>query len=302
MNEIEKLHLWFEENKREFPWREERTPYRVWVSEVMLQQTRASVVIPYFIRWMKLFPDIKSLAQASLSTVIKSWEGLGYYSRARRLHEGAKDIYHRFKGTLPSCPDQLRSIKGLGPYTIGAILNFGFHKKAPAIDGNVIRVLSRYFSIEENVGRASTKRLLEQKVNIWLENSAPWVTSEALIELGATICLPKPQCSICPIHSDCLGFSSGKASMLPIKTSSPEIIDLYRMVAVIESDGFFLVKKAEPGKVMADLYEFPYFEIKKGDRIAQLIIQKTFAVEWEETDKLSSSKRGKGGFGHTGLD
>lgn len=140
-----KLKHWFEENKRNFPWRGKPSPYAVWVSEVMLQQTQASVVVPYFERWIVRFPSIEVLASASIEEVIKLWEGLGYYSRARSLHEGAKFLVEHHNGTLPSDPIALAKVKGLGPYTIGAILSFAFHQKAAAIDGNVTRVMSRFF-------------------------------------------------------------------------------------------------------------------------------------------------------------
>jgi A/G-specific adenine glycosylase len=260
---MKQLHIWFESHKREFPWRQDPSPYKVWVSEVMLQQTRASVVVPYFIRWIKQFPDVKSLADAKLEDVIKVWEGLGYYSRARNLHEGAKEMRERFGGEIPSSQEDLKAIRGLGPYTIGAILSFGFHQRAPAVDGNVIRVLTRYFLIEENVSKAPTRRLLQEKAESLLDVQAPWITAEALIELGATLCLPKPLCGGCPLRANCLAFKANKAEALPIKNNPPETTDLFRMVAIIESEGYFLVKKETKGKIMADLYEFPYFQIKK---------------------------------------
>lgn len=263
VKEIGKLHLWFEENKRSFPWREERTPYKVWVSEVMLQQTRASVVIAYFNRWMELFPTIQKLAEACSDSVMKAWEGLGYYSRARQLHEGAKDICFRFGGKIPSCREDLASIRGIGPYTMGAILSFGFSQRAPAVDGNVMRVLSRYFLIEENISRAPVRRLLEKKAEELLDVKEPWISAEALIELGATVCSRSPQCMECPLRSGCLGFSSKKAEALPVKNSPPETIYLFRRVVIIEFEGSFLVKKEEIGKVMAGLYEFPYFEMEE---------------------------------------
>lgn len=274
MREIERLHFWFEKNKREFPWREERTPYKVWISEVMLQQTRASVVVAYFNRWMELFPNVQKLAEASSESVMKAWEGLGYYSRARRLHAGAKEICSRFGGQIPSDKEELFSIEGLGPYTVGAILSFGFCKRAPAVDGNVIRVLSRYFLIEENISKTSTRKLLEQKAEEFLDAQAPWVSAEALIELGATLCQPKPRCEECPLKRGCLALKEKKAELLPIKSIAPETTFLSRMVAVIQSEDSFLVKKEAEGKVMAGLYEFPYFDMGKEIWSSTDLIQK----------------------------
>jgi A/G-specific adenine glycosylase len=253
------LEEWFLENRRELPWRLDPTPYKVWVSEVMLQQTRASVVIPYFEKWLFLFPDIQSLAAAPIEQVIKAWEGLGYYSRARNLHKGANQIMEQFGGKIPSSAKELSSIHGLGPYTVGAILSFGFRKKAAAVDGNVTRVLSRYFCIEENVSKQAVKRKLELHAESLLNDETPWITMEALIELGATLCTPKPKCSICPLFKTCQGKQ--KAEALPIKNQEKETIRLNRAVLLIETEGKILVKKGERGKVMADLYEFPYFEM-----------------------------------------
>lgn len=226
----------------------------------MLQQTRASVVVGYFEKWLTRFPTIRVLAEADVNEVIKLWEGLGYYSRARNIHAAAQQIMRNFGGEIPDSAEELAQIRGLGPYTIGALLNFGFQKKAVAIDGNVSRVLSRYFLIEENIQKAKTKKRLAELAFQSLDSKEPWVTSEAWIELGATICTPKPQCGLCPLQKGCLGYQSKKAENLPIKSSPVETIALHRIVFVLESRGKLLVKKRAIGEVMADLYEFPYVE------------------------------------------
>ncbi len=255
------LHDWFYEHQRPFPWRVERSPYKVWISEVMLQQTRAIVVIPYFKRWMTLFPSVQALAEAPLELVIKAWEGLGYYSRARFLHQAAQQIMQKFGGALPDTREGLMRIKGLGPYTVGAILSFGFYQRAAAIDGNVTRVLSRYFQIEEPIHTSRVKKQLELCGEAILDAKEPWVTAEALIELGAKVCRPVPRCGECPLQGSCQALQSGRAAQLPIKPARTETIHLKRMVACIESGGYILVSKGGVGKVMADLYEFPYFEV-----------------------------------------
>ncbi|MBU6384112.1 MAG: A/G-specific adenine glycosylase [Verrucomicrobia bacterium] len=255
------LNDWFQNHKRDLPWRADPTPYRVWISEVMLQQTRATVVIPYFEKWMRLFPDVATLAHASLDAVIKAWEGLGYYSRARNLHKGAQQIVERFGGEIPSTREELMSIQGLGPYTVNAILSFGFRKRAAPVDGNVTRVLARFFAIEDNVCKQAVKRKIAQGAEALLTPDEPWVTAEALIELGATICTPRPRCEICPLNKNCLGKE--RAHLLPIKNIEKELTQLKRAVLWIEAVGKVLVKKGEPGKIMADLYEFPYFEMEE---------------------------------------
>ncbi len=269
--EHEKLKEWFLAEKRELPWRHNPDPYAVWISEVMLQQTQVSVVLPYFLRWMELFPTIPALAAASLDQVIKAWEGLGYYSRARNLHEGARYLVEHFGGQLPSTEEQLAKIKGLGPYTIGAILSFAFHQKKAAVDGNVLRVLARYFQIEEDIAKASTVKKMRALAESFLPDEEPWIVGEALIELGATICQRKAHCGECPLKTGCQSYRHGLVDQLPIKSRAVKTEYLYRAVAVIQCDGYFLVKRGKKGKIMSDLYEFPFFEtIKEGMTPQQL--------------------------------
>ncbi len=283
------LHDWFFQNKRDFPWRQNPTPYRVWVSEVMLQQTRATVVVSYFERWMSLFPDIQALAAAPLSQVIKAWEGLGYYARARNLHQGAQQIVEQFGGEIPGDASLLKTIRGLGPYTIGAILSFGFRQRAVAIDGNVTRVLARLFAIEQRIDQQAVKQLLVQKTESLLDREMPWVTTEALIELGATLCTPKPVCAVCPLSGQCLALTQGKAELLPLKKEAPKTTVLRRAVGVIEAEGAILVKQEQQGKVMAGLYEFPYFEMGKerwGMRKVAEEVAQLFNLEVQVIQKL----------------
>lgn len=288
-----RIESWFEENKRDFPWRENRTPYRVWISEVMLQQTRASVVIPYFLRWMELFPDVKSLYKAPIEQVIKAWEGLGYYSRARNLHAAATQIVETFGGEIPDTREALQSIRGFGPYTVGAILSFAFHKRAPAVDGNVLRVVSRYFCIEENVSKVSARKKIEEKVETLLDPRVPWVTAEALIELGATVCVQKPRCEICPLQKSCLGRKRGIAETLPLKNAERIVVNLFRPVFIFEHNSSVLVRKGEAGKIMADLYEFPYVEVAKGSVTRKVVLEeaeKIFGKYVALTQKLTLCK------------
>lgn len=257
------LKQWFQAIKRDLPWRKRPDPYAVWVSEVMLQQTQVSVVIPYFEKWMEIFPTVQALAAASLEEVIKAWEGLGYYSRARNLHEGAKHLITYHNGELPSDETQLTAIKGLGPYTIGAILSFAFHQKKAAVDGNVLRVLSRYFHLEDDIAKGATQKKLRALAESILPEDEPWVVNEALIELGATICQKKARCMECPLKESCLSFRHQAAERLPINTKKIQTEKLYRAVAVIQFKDHYLVKKGKKGEIMSDLTEFPYFETSK---------------------------------------
>lgn len=287
------LHDWFKKNKRELPWRHHLDPYAIWISEVMLQQTQVATVIPYFARWMNIFPDVESLASASSESVIKIWEGLGYYSRARSLHEGAKYIMTHFGGKIPADKDQLKLIKGLGPYTIGAILSFAFHQKISAVDGNVMRVLTRYFKIEEDISKTATQKHLRILAESILPENESWITNEALIELGATICQRKALCTKCPLVNSCLSYKEGAIDRLPLNTKKTVIESLYRAVPVIQWKETFLVQKGEPGKIMSDLYQFPFFEtLEKGiphDEL-QRMLQLEFGLATQIIHSLSEVK------------
>lgn len=257
---IEPLRKWFLSAKRDLPWRTNPTPYAVWVSEVMLQQTQVAVVIPYFERWMARFSSIQSLAEAPLDAVIKQWEGLGYYSRARNLHAGAQYVVEHFGGELPETEVELKKIKGLGPYTIGAILSFAFHQKVPAVDGNVIAVLTRLFQIEGDIGKVATQRQIRRHAEQVLPDKAPWEITEGLIELGATVCKRQPICEDCPLASQCQARASGVAPHLPFKAKKVEVQPLFRAVAVIEAEEKVLIQRGQKGGIMSDLHEFPYFD------------------------------------------
>jgi A/G-specific adenine glycosylase len=244
---------WFLKVQRDFPWRKEKTPYRVWVSEVMLQQTRATVVVPYFEKWMEKFPTLTCLAKAEIGEVIKAWEGLGYYSRARNIHLGAQEVVKKYGGELPSTLLELLSIKGIGPYTAGAILSFAFGKKAAAIDGNVLRVLSRLYAIE-------SKKEIENRLLEALPEEGSAIAMEGLIELGALICTKTPKCTLCPLQKECKALLEERIEEFPPLKERSKTITLHRLVGCIESEGAILLKKGEKGKIMEDLYEFPYVE------------------------------------------
>jgi A/G-specific adenine glycosylase len=275
--DLEPLRSWFLQEKRDLPWRENKTPYRVWVSEVMLQQTQASRVILYFERWIKLFPTISHLAKASEQEVLKAWEGLGYYSRVRALHSSAKFFLENFNGEIPCDYEILRKVKGFGPYTTAAVLSFAFQQKFAACDANVFRVLARLFAINEDISSPKTKLKISDIAEKILPEKESFVVSEALIELGATVCKPKnPNCSSCPLQAQCQSYLHGRQHELPVKMKKTHYTELFREVIVILSQDRekVLLKKGESGKVMADLYEFPYFECEPGGLEESVLLQK----------------------------
>jgi A/G-specific adenine glycosylase len=259
-NLFDPLIEWFVAEGRGLPWRKGRSPYSTWVSEVMLQQTQVAVVIPYYLRWMERFPTIEKLATASWEEVVKLWEGLGYYSRAKNLHQGAKEVLERFGGVLPREREVLLSIRGIGPYTAGAILSFAFHQRRGAIDGNVARVLSRLFLIEEPIDVEKTKTFLLAKLEEHLPVERSWVAQEGLIELGALLCQRKATCLLCPLKNNCTAFQTGRVGEFPKKKNKVVVTRLFRNVAVIESEDALLFRQGKEGEVMGYLYEFPYVE------------------------------------------
>ena len=259
--DVDLLKNWFKSAQRDLPWRKVNDPYAVWVSEIMLQQTQVAVVKEYYLRWMARFPTIASLAEAPLEEAIKMWEGLGYYSRVRNLHEAAQFLIDNYRGKLPDTKVELMQVKGLGPYTIGAILSFAFHQKAAAVDGNTMRVLSRYYGIDEDIQKSSTLKQIWKIAEEILPEDEPWLVVEGLIELGATLCKRDPDCFFCPLRDNCLAYKQGTQRLLPKKGKKVEITFLSRQVFVIACEGALLVRKGETGKAMADLYEFPYLDL-----------------------------------------
>lgn len=260
---LNRLKNWFIAVKRDLPWRKTQDPYAIWVSEVMLQQTQVAVVIDYYQRWMDKFPTVNHLAAANLDDVIKTWEGLGYYSRARNLHSGAQFVVEHFNSELPGQETDLDKIKGLGPYTIGAILSFAFHQKKPAVDGNVLRVLARFFGLNDDIAKTATHKKFRQMVQSFLPDTESWIVNEALIELGATVCQRKAKCSHCPLSSDCKALAKNQTHLLPIKSKGPAAVRLFRVVTILHHGDTIGIRRGKKGEVMEDLYEFPYLEIDK---------------------------------------
>ncbi|MBM3192618.1 MAG: A/G-specific adenine glycosylase [Chlamydiae bacterium] len=258
---MEQVRKWFLENRRVFPWREEKNPYAVLVSEIMLQQTRAIVVVPYFEKWMKKFPNLEALSRASEEEVIKLWEGLGYYSRARNLLALSKLLVHQNFGNIPQSYEELLRLKGIGHYTAGAIVSFGYGKKEAALDGNVIRVITRLVAFEKQANKEI--KTLRKIVYDFLPDVEPEIVMEGLIELGATICMKKPLCQKCPLKTDCLAFKNGNTEKFPLLPKKKKITKLFRFVGCITFQNEYLVKLPEKGKIMSSLYEFPYIEAEE---------------------------------------
>ena len=258
---------WYNENKRDLPWRRERDPYRIWVSEIMLQQTKVDTVIPYFERFMSLFPDSNTLAQAEEETVLKAWEGLGYYSRARNLHQAVKEVKEVYGGKVPSSKEEIHKLKGVGPYTAGAILSIAFNKPEPAVDGNVMRVLSRLFYITEDISKSSTRKKFEAIVTAIISQENPSEFNQALMELGAIICTPRsPACLLCPVQEHCLARSEGVQEELPVKKKkTPPISKNMKAVVLTDEQGNVLIEQRPEKGLLAKLWQFPNIQAETED-------------------------------------
>ncbi|QHW30975.1 A/G-specific adenine glycosylase [Paenibacillus rhizovicinus] len=258
----ELLH-WYLANKRDLPWRMNRDPYRVWVSEIMLQQTRVDTVIPYYERFMEKFPSAAALANAPEPDVLKCWEGLGYYSRARNLQAGAREVLTRHGGIVPDDKEAVSALRGVGPYTTGAIMSIAFNRPEPAVDGNVMRVLSRYFCLEEDIAKPATRVNIEKLAASLIPEGSAGDFNQALMELGALVCTPKsPGCLTCPVMMHCEGRMAGKEHVLPIKTKAKPPRRETRIAALItgsaELAGKLLVRQRPESGLLAQMWELPH--------------------------------------------
>ncbi|MBR7554457.1 A/G-specific adenine glycosylase [Allobacillus sp. GCM10007491] len=252
---------WYQSIRRELPWRENQDPYRIWVSEIMLQQTRVDTVIPYFNQFMERFPTVKDLANADEQDVLKAWEGLGYYSRARNLHTAVKEVVATYDGQIPSESSELKKLKGIGPYTLGAIMSIAFDEPIPAVDGNVMRVMSRIFEMYDNIADQKSKKKFEQVVEAVISKEDPSSFNQGLMELGALICSPKkPKCNECPVSYYCTAFSKGIQEELPVKTKAKKQRTIAYFAMVIEADGQYLIQKRPAQGLLANLWQFPLVE------------------------------------------
>jgi A/G-specific adenine glycosylase len=252
------LLTWFRANARDLPWRKNRTPYAVWVSEIMLQQTQVATVIDYFNRFMKRFPTVEALARARQDSVLKLWEGLGYYSRGRNLHKAAQTIVSEYNGQLPNSLDELQKIPGIGRYTAGAIASIAFNKPAPILDGNVIRVLCRVFRVKGNPKETAVKHELWELADGLVHTEHPGDFNEAMMELGAMICTPSnPQCLRCPLNTECQAYKHGEQDSLPVRQKQAPLPHYTIVVGIVYKDGSILIGKRRQNALLGGLWEFP---------------------------------------------
>src|SRR5688572_4925603 len=258
----EKLLAFYDRNRRKLPWRESRDPYAVWVSEVMLQQTRVETVLRYYAPWMRRFPDVEALARAPEADVLHAWQGLGYYSRARRLQAAARAIVERHGGRLPSDPELLRALPGVGAYSAGAIASIAFGRREPIVDGNVVRVLTRLFGLKGDPTRGALKRRLWELSRELVPAERPGDFNQALMELGATLCTPRsPACAVCLLAEGCVARERGLTERLPELPVRAAPTAVRAAAAVVRVRGRVLVvKERSDAARWAGLWTFPHVE------------------------------------------
>ncbi|WP_165999545.1 A/G-specific adenine glycosylase [Bacillus sp. Cs-700] len=286
------LITWFKKEQRTLPWRESKDPYRVWVSEIMLQQTRVDTVIPYYERFMTLFPTVDALAEAEEADVLKAWEGLGYYSRARNLQSAVREVAESYNGIVPNQPKQISALKGVGPYTAGAILSIAYDIPEPAVDGNVMRVLSRIIGIWEDIAKPSARKTFEEITRRIISNEDPSSFNQGMMELGAIVCTPRsPSCLLCPVQEHCRAFAEGSQEELPIKSKkkAPRPVPI-AVVALEDNSGRFLVRQRPETGLLASLWEFPNVELSEGSKENQLQnhIWEEYQIEVEIEKELAT--------------
>ncbi len=268
----EQLLEWYANHARELPWRDHLDPYAVWVSEIMLQQTRVETVIPYFLRWMERFPSVEVLANASQQEVLTLWEGLGYYSRARNLHQAAQMVVEIYGGKLPEDPSELQRLPGIGAYTAGAIASMAFGKDEPALDGNIRRVLARLFNVELPARSLEGERRLWELAGEHLPAGQAGKYNQALMDLGAMVCTPRdPDCQRCPVSECCQAYALGLQEQRPLRLSRPETPHHIVTAAVIWRDEKVLLTQRPQQGLLGGLWEFPGGKLQPGEDLVSCL-------------------------------
>lgn len=259
----QKLLAWYDENKRDLPWRRSKNPYHIWVSEIMLQQTRVDTVIPYYERFLDWFPTVESLADAPEERLLKAWEGLGYYSRVRNMQTAAQQIMNEFEGKFPSTYEGISSLKGIGPYTAGAISSIAFNLPQPAVDGNVMRVLARLFEVNHDIGNPSNRKIFQAMMEVLIDPDRPGDFNQALMDLGSDIEAPvNPRPEESPVKEFSAAYQHGTMDRYPIKAPKKKPIPIYLKALVVQnSQGQFLLEKNESENLLAGFWHFPLIEV-----------------------------------------
>jgi A/G-specific adenine glycosylase len=266
------LLAWYRREARDLPWRRVRDPYAIWVSEIMLQQTQVETAVPYFLRFMRQFPNLQALARAKSDQVLKLWEGLGYYRRAHHLWQAARQVAVELNGQLPQTLDGWKRLPGVGAYTAGAITSIAFNQVAPILDGNVKRILSRIFTLEEDLETAVLNKRLWYLAEALVPAESPGDFNQSMMELGALVCkVDQPRCTQCPVQRTCRAFARGEPQQWPRKKKSAPRPHQVAVAGVLRERGRFLIGKRPEGGLLGGLWEFPGGKVEKGETLAQAL-------------------------------
>ncbi len=286
-----KLLAWYRAHRRDLPWRGSRDPYRIWISEVMLQQTTVSAVIPYFQRWMERFPDVASLSRASLQEVLRAWQGLGYYRRARNLHQAARTIVSEHEGRIPVDYATLRSLPGFGPYTTAAVLSIAFSRPFPVVDANVRRVGMRLIGLRGEAATPRDDQTLLAYLEPMLPSRNPGAFNQALMELGALVCRAKnPACLICPLSEFCRAYARGEQEIIP-RPRRRISIRLEAVIGIIREGDRYLIQKRPDSGLLAGLWEFPGGKLEPNEAPEQALrreLREELGVDMNDADYLTT--------------
>ncbi len=285
---------WYEVHARDFPWRRTDDPYAIWVSEIMLQQTQAGTMVDYYERFLQRFPDVRRLARAPLDRVLKVWEGLGYYSRARNLHQAAKVVVADYEGELPGTVDELRTLPGIGRYTAGAMASIAFGRDEPVLDGNVMRVLSRLFRVREEVKKTKVQKRMWDWAGQLVPAGYAGEFNQGMMELGATVCRPKlPNCEICPVVKFCLAAKHGEQDRIPVKKKKKPIPHYTIAAGVVWKRGRILIDQRKADGLLGGLWEFPGGKRQKNEPLVDTVkreIKEELDIEIEVVQRMGVVK------------
>ena len=272
-----KLLNWYEKNQRDLPWRSTRNPYIIWLSEIILQQTRVEQGLPYFYRFLDRFPTIHYLAESSENEVLKLWQGLGYYTRARNLHATAKSIANERNGQFPGDYKSIRELKGVGDYTAAAIASFAYGEPVPVVDGNVYRFLSRYFGEFTPVDSSQGKKVFNTLAATILNIKQPGMHNQAVMEFGSLQCKPlNPDCVNCPLNKSCLAFNNDQVQQLPVKSKKQPVKERHFNYLLVHYRKNIFLNKRSPGDIWAQLYELPLIETERKISVEKLMVSESW--------------------------